>query len=79
MIGMTDKNINYNIDITPSDKASIKLYKNDIEKNLISDTDMFIENNPLLKNKKNEDEYRMIIHVIDTPEKNDNITIKITS
>lgn len=74
-----DKKISYNIDITPSDKVSLKLYKNDIKSNIITDSDMLVENNELLKNEKNEDEYRMIIDVIETPEETDNITIKITS
>ncbi len=73
------KDISYDIVITPSESASIKIYKGDSTKNLIINNDYKIENNKLPKDKKTEDEYHMIIKAIKTPMKKDKITLKIMS
>lgn len=74
-----EEDITYDIGITPSENASIKLYKNSSEKNLIDENDLLIEDNKLPKNNKTEDEYHLIIEAISNPETKDVITIKINS
>lgn len=79
-----DKDINeevltYDIDVTPSEKAKIKLYKNGSNKNLIDEDDLLIEENKLPKKDKTEDEYHMIIEVTSQPDSQDKITLKIQS
>lgn len=74
-----DKNINYKIEINNSENLTLKMYKNsDFERNIISNTNV-IEENKLEKSKKITDEYHLVIKVKNTPQKDEKITIKITS
>lgn len=77
--GVNEKELDYEIVITPSSNASIELYKGESTKNLIAKDDYEIEGNSLPKDKKTEDEYHMIIKATSTPKKGDKITLKINS
>lgn len=73
------KELTYDILITPSESATIELYKNDSKKDLVAENDYELEDNKLSKKKKTEDEYHMIIKTTKKPEKKDKIAIKINS
>lgn len=73
------KNVKYDIVITSSENATIELYKEDSNKNLVAKENYEIKGNKLPKNKKSEDEYHMIIKVTKKPTKTDKITLKINS
>ena len=74
-----EETLQYDIGITPSEHAKIKLYKNGSNTNLYDENDLLIEDNKLPKSKKTEDEYHMIIETTSTPESKDVITVKINS
>lgn len=74
-----EKAINYDVDITPTENTSIKVYKNDSSDNLLTEDDLLIENNKLSPDKKKEDTYRIVIEAKQTPEEDERITIKINS
>ena len=76
---VNDKAITYNIEITPNDNATIKLYKEESTKDLLAEKDYEITDNKLPKDKKTEDEYHMIIKTTKKPAKEDKITLKINS
>lgn len=62
-----DKNINnekieYSIQFTKPSYVTLELYKNNSDKNLLSDQDnLILSNNQLAKNKEQNDIYRLII------------------
>lgn len=76
---LLNNNITYDISITPSENATVKLYKNNSDKNLISENDLLIENNKLPKKDKTSDEYHLIIEANQQPSSKEVITIKINS
>ncbi len=76
---VANTNITYTINITPSENASIELYKNSSKNNLLEGNNYTITKNSLPKSKKKEDEYHLIIKVKNTPAKNDRISLKINS
>ena len=79
---INEKKIKYSISITPSLSASVKLYKNGSDENLIktnsngSNSTYTITKNILEKNKKDEDSYHLIIEALNSPENKDRITLK---
>lgn len=75
---VNEKEITYDIIITSSESAKIKLYKGDSKKNLLAE-DLNVEDNKLPKDKKTEDEYHLIIEATKEPGKTDKITLKINS
>lgn len=74
-----DKVLSYNIDITPSETANVKVYKNESSTNLLTNDDLSIENNKFKAGKKTEDTYKIIIEVTAAPQAHEKITIKISS
>lgn len=71
--------IKYDINITPSESATIELYKNNSKTNLLADNNYKLLDNVLMKNKKTEDEYHLLIKMKSKPINNDKITIIISS
>lgn len=55
-----NKDINYNIELVPSDNIDIKVYKNNDKHNILN-SDNKIENQKLSKNKKNTNTYKIEI------------------
>ena len=74
-----DKKIDYTIEIISPQNITLKLYKNgDFERNIIKKTNI-VEENKLKKNKKQTDEYHLVIKSNEHLENNEEIIIKITS
>lgn len=71
--------ITYDLDITPTENTTIKVYKNNSSDNLLTEDDLLIENNKFKANKKTEDTYKIVIEATSTPKDNEKITIKIKS
>lgn len=76
---LLDSKITYDVDITPTESTSVEVYKNDSSDNLITETDLLIENNQFENNKKTEDSYKVIIKAKNNPKEQEKITIKINS
>lgn len=82
---INEEKIKYSISVTPTLSASIKLYKNNSNDNLIKNKNnevnstFTITNNVLEKSKKVEDSYLLIIEAKNTPSKQEKITLKINS
>lgn len=76
---VNNEEINYDISIIASENVTIELYKNDSNKNIIKDKNLTIENNNLPKDKKKEENYRLVIKTKKQVSSNENITLKISS
>lgn len=77
---IAEEELEYNIELTNnSDSVSIKLYREEEDKNLLTEegNTYSIENNKLIKDKKDTDTYYLIIRAKEATEKEDNISIKI--
>lgn len=72
------KELEYDINITNSDNIDIKLYKNDDTTNIL-DEDLEVEDNILVKNKKQEDIYKLVITKNDKIKDSSVINIEIDS
>ena len=72
------KELEYDINITNSDNIDIKLYKNDDTTNIL-DQDLEVEDNILVKNKKQEDIYKLVITKNDKIKDSSVINIEIDS
>lgn len=72
------KELEYVINITNSDNIDIKLYKNDDTTNIL-DEDLEVEDNILVKNKKQEDIYKLVITKNDKIKDSSVINIEIDS
>lgn len=70
--------MDYDINITSPESVKIKLYKNNNEKDLLTNK-ATIENNKMQGKNKVEDEYKLVIESKKTTEKDAKITIEISS
>ena len=73
------KDIEYDLDITPTENLEVKVYKNESSDNLLTENDLLIENNLLKAKKKSEDIYKIVIKAKSKTDETDKITIKIKS
>ena len=70
--------LEYDLKITNSDNVEIKLYKNENTNNLI-EKELEVEDNTLIKNKKQEDVYKLVITKNDKIKDTSVINIEIDS
>lgn len=70
--------LEYDLKITNSDNVEIKLYKNENTTNLI-EKELEVEDNTLIKNKKQEDVYKLVITKNDKIKDTSVINIEIDS
>lgn len=75
---INEKKIDYDINISSPESVTMELYKNNKEKNLLSNNQK-IENNMLDKNSKVKDTYKLVIKSKTLMDKNAKITIEINS
>lgn len=74
-----EKTIEYDVDVTPTENTSVRIYKNSSSDNLLTEDDLLIENNKFKAKKKTEDTYKVVIVAKETPKENEKITLKIKS
>ncbi len=72
------ENIEYDLKITNNDNIDIKLYKNDGKRDLL-DEELEVEDNKLVKNKKQEDIYKLVIEKNNKIKEDSIIEIEIDS
>ena len=73
------KSIEYDVDVTPTENTTVKVYKNSSNDNLLTEDDLLIENNKFKAKKKTEDTYKVVITAKEKPTETEKITLKINS
>lgn len=73
------KSIEYDVDVTPTENTTVKVYKNSSNDNLLTEDDLLIENNKFKAKNKTEDTYKVVITAKEKPAETEKITIKINS
>ena len=73
------KEVEYDVDVTPTENTTVKVYKNSSNDNLLTEDDLLIENNKFKAKKKTEDTYKVVITAKKKPTETEKITLKINS
>ena len=73
------KDVEYDVDVTPTENTTVKVYKNSSNDNLLTEDDLLIENNKFKAKKKTEDTYKVVITAKEKPTETEKITLKINS